>query len=95
MTKFFFKKIILYFLKKLKFCLTYLSNKNLETNINSLKYSSSIIHIEKILKRKLNPVILDVGSHQGETIDKILAVNQNSTLYCFEPSKANFILSSF
>ena len=86
MKKYLFKKIILYFLKKLKFSLIYLSNKNLETNINSLKYSSSIIHIEKLLKRKRNPVILDVGAHQGETIDKILGVNQNSTIYCFEPS---------
>ena len=90
MKKYFFKKIILYFLKKLIFSLIYLSNKNLETNINSLKYSSSIIHIEKLLKRKRNPVILDVGAHQGETIDKILGVNQNSTISCFEPSKANF-----
>ena len=91
MLQYFFKNIILYFLRKLKFCFTYLSNKNLETNINTLKYSSSIIHIEKILKKNFNPVILDVGSHQGETVDKILPINKNSILYCFEPSKANYI----
>lgn len=91
MIKKFLKNIILYFLKKLKFCLTYLSNKNLETNIYNLKYSSSIIHIQKLLKRKPTPVILDVGAHQGETVEKILAINQNSSLYCFEPSIANYI----
>ena len=49
MKKYFFKNNFI-LLKKLKFSLIYLSNKNLETNINSLKYSSSIIHIEKLLK---------------------------------------------
>ncbi len=90
MKKFSLKKTILYFLRKIKFSIKYIFNKNLEANIYTLKYSTSIIHIEKILKGKLNPIILDVGSHRGETINKILLLNKNSILYCFEPSKSNY-----
>lgn len=49
-----------------------------------------LLKLTKYIIKKKTPVIFDVGTHSGQTIDRFLKLYPNANLYCFEPVKESF-----
>jgi FkbM family methyltransferase len=59
------------------------------------RYSNSFDRIYSEFLKKESPVIFDIGSHRGESIDRFLRLFPDSRIYGFEPNAENYKTLSF
>ena len=64
--------------------LNYLSDKN----YTSLNYNIMEKRFIESLSIKSNDLIIDVGSHEGESVSRFLGINKNVKIHSFEPNEA-------
>ena len=57
---------------------------------SKINQREDIIKLTRHIVKKKNPTIFDIGTHEGETLDKFREIFPNAYFHCFEPIEISF-----
>ena len=77
-------------MKKFLQLLVSLFGYNIIKSSNFYKINRTLDQAIKSIIKKKNPIIFDVGAHEGESIDRFRNLFQNPIIHSFEPQSKTF-----